>query len=132
MSRGKELSADVREVVVQLKQHFDNEKKSARSVSTKDSFGRTAVALDVGVATVKRIISHYKQTGTVLTGSRGKPGRRLDATCQSIQVVARDFIRSHNLLGKRVSVEKLRYHLTETGALKIAYCCTLKIGYFDF
>jgi hypothetical protein len=51
MSRGKELSTDMREIVVQLKQHFDNEKKSAPSVSTRDAFGRTATALDIGVTT---------------------------------------------------------------------------------
>jgi len=119
MPRGKEFSADKREIVVQLKQHFDNEKKSAPLVSTKDSFGRTATALDIGVATVKRIISHYKRTGTVLTDSRRKPGRRLDATCESIQVLARDFVRSQNLVGKRVSVEKLRSYLTDEYGIEI-------------
>lgn len=119
MSRGKELSTDMREIVVQLKQHFDNEKKSAPSVSTRDAFGRTATALDIGVTTVKRIVSHYKRKGTVLTGTRGKPGRRLDETCQSIQVVVRDFVRSHNLVGKRVSVEKLRCHLTNEHGIEI-------------
>ena len=62
MPRGKELPVDVRETVVQLKQHFDNEKQSGPLVSTKDSFGRTATAMGIGVATVKRIISHYNQT----------------------------------------------------------------------
>ncbi|MCP5101374.1 MAG: hypothetical protein GY943_37990 [Chloroflexi bacterium] len=119
MPRGKELSADVREIVVQLKLHFDNEKKSASLVSTKDSFGRTATALGIGVATVKRIVSHYKRTGTVLTDLRGKPGRRLDTTCESIQVVARDFVRSQNLFGKRVSVEKLRCHLIDEYSIEV-------------
>ena len=119
MPRGKEFSAEVREIVVQLKRHFDNEKKSASTVSTKDSFGRTAAALGIGVATVKRITSHYKRTGTVLPYPRGKPGRRPDTTCESIQVVARDFVRSQNLPGKRVSVEKLRRHLTDEHNIKI-------------
>ena len=81
---------------------------------------RLTAALGIGVATVKRIVSHYKRMGTVLTGSRGKPGRRLDATCQSIQVMARDFVRSQNLLGKRISIEKLRCHLTDEYDIEIA------------
>ncbi len=119
MPRGKELSVDKREIVVQLKHHFDKEKKTAPLVSTKDSFGRTATALGIGVATVKRIISHYKRTGTVLTDPHGKPGRRLDTTCESVQVFARDFVRSQNLLGKRISVEKLRCHLKNEHSIEV-------------
>ena len=119
MPRGKELPVDVRETVVQLKQHFDNEKQSGPLVSTKDSSGRTATAMGIGVATVKRIISHYNQTGTVLTLPRETPGRRPDTTCESVQVFARDFIRSQNLIGGRVSVEKLRSHLKDEYGIKI-------------
>jgi len=61
MARGRELSVEARKTVVQLKRHFDNEKQTGPIVSTKDSFGRTAMALGIGVATVKRIISHHKK-----------------------------------------------------------------------
>lgn len=119
MPRGKELPIEVRETIVQLKQHFDNEKQSGPLVSTKDSFGRTAMAMGVGVATVKRIISHNKRTGTVLSDPREPPGRRPDKTCESVQIFARDFIRSQNLIGGRVSVEKLRCHLKDEYSIKI-------------
>ncbi len=75
--RGKEISIDKCEVLVRLKEHFDQEKKAGPVVSTKDSFGRTATALSVGVATVKRIVGRYKRTGTVLAPPRGKRGRRV-------------------------------------------------------
>jgi transposase len=113
MSRGKELSADVCEIVVQLKQHFDAEKKSGPSVATKDSIARAAVALGIGVATVKRIVARYNRTGTVIPGPRRRPGRKPDESCESLQVIVRDFIRSQNLTGKRVSVEKVCCHLRD-------------------
>ncbi len=119
MPRGKELPVEVRETVVLLKQHFDNEKQSGPLVSTKDSFGRTAMAMGIGVATVKRIISRYKRTGAVLTEPREPPGRRPDKTCESVQVFVRDFIRSQNLIGGRVSVEKLRCHLKNEYSIKV-------------
>lgn len=120
MPRGKELSVEARETVVQLKRYFDNEKQVGSMVSTKDSFGRTAMALGIGVATVKRIISHHKKTGTVLTSeSRESPGRRPGATCESVQVFARDFIRAQNLIGARVSVEKLRLHIKDKYNIEI-------------
>ncbi len=111
MPRGMELSIEMRGKVVQPKKYFDNEKKTGPFVSTKDSFGRTAAAMGIGVATVKRIISHYKRTGNVLTDKREPPGRRPDTKCESVQIFARDFIRSQNLIGARVSVEKVRCHL---------------------
>ena len=86
MAHGKEISADICEVVVQLKQYFDSERKSGPVVSTKDSFSRTASALDIGVASIKRIVSRYKRTGSVLTGPRKRPGRPPDAACESAQV----------------------------------------------
>lgn len=113
MSRGKELSADTCEAVLRLKQYFDAERKSGSVVATKDSFSRTANAMGVGVATVKRIVARYKRTGTVLPELRNKPGRPSDVTCESAQVIVRDFVRNQNLLGQRVSVEKVRYHLSE-------------------
>ena len=111
MSRGRELSSDVCEIIVQLKQHFDAEKKAGPSVATKDSIARTAGALGVGVATVKRVVARYNRTGTVLPGPRKQPGRKPDENCEGLQVIVRDFIREQNLAGKRVSVEKVRAYL---------------------
>jgi len=119
MAHGKEISADICEVVVQLKQYFDSERKSGPVVSTKDSFSRTANALGLGVASIKRIVSRYKRTGSALTKPRKRPGRPPDAACESAQVIIRDFIRAQNLLGRRVSIEKLRNHLSEEHDLDV-------------
>jgi len=115
----RELSVDECEVVVRLKKHFDQERKSVQTVSTNDSFGRTATALGIGVATVKRIVGRHKRTGTVLMPPRRKRGRRVDETCQSAQVAVRNFVRSKNLVGQRVSVEEVRRHLSDEHDVKI-------------
>ena len=120
MRRGKkELSVDECKVVVQLKEHFDQERKSAQTVSTRDSFGRTAVALGIGVASVKRIVGRHKRTGTVLAPPRRKRGRQVDETCQNAQVAVRNFVRSKNLVGQRVSVEEVRRHLSDGHDIKV-------------
>ncbi len=88
-------------------------------MSTNDSFGRTAAALGIGVATVKRIVGRLKRTGTVLTPPRRKRGRRVDETCQSAQVAVRNFVRSKNLVGQRVSIEGVRRHLSDEHGVKV-------------
>ena len=57
--RGKQLPAEVVELVVRLKKHFDGERGAARSISTRNPAGRTAAAMGLGVATVKRIMSKH-------------------------------------------------------------------------
>ncbi len=52
--QGKQLSAEMMETIVWLKKHYDKERKAEEFVSTKDAAGRTAKALGLGVATVKR------------------------------------------------------------------------------
>ncbi len=115
MPKGKELSVEMCELVVQLKRHYDSEKKSGPSVSTKDACGRTAAAFGIGAATVKRIVARCNRMGgkIIPISSRKKRGRRLDETCQSMQVVVRNFVRERNLLGQRVSVGEVRRHLAE-------------------
>ena len=83
MSRGKELSAEVAEVVVQMKCYFDTEKRCTELLE-KDSYERTASALGIGVATVKRILARYNRTGTVVPNSRSKSGRKPDDRVEGV------------------------------------------------
>jgi len=55
--QGKQFSPEMVEMVVHLKKHFDEERKSEKFIPTKDPAGRTAAGLGIGVATVKRIMS---------------------------------------------------------------------------
>ena len=57
----KELSAEAIEFVVCLKKHHDQECKAGKTVSTKGPAARTAAGLNIGVATVKRVMADYER-----------------------------------------------------------------------
>ena len=104
--QGKQLSADMVETIVRLKKHFDEERKNSKFVSTIDSAKRTAMALGIGVATVKRTMSNYYKSGEkVVVHIKTRPGRPPTSICPDIQPGVRQFIRSENLNGQRVSFQ---------------------------
>ena len=74
--QGKQLSEEITELVVRLKEHHDDERKAGKFVPTKDPAGRTARAMGIGVATVKRIMSRYAQNeGKIVVRIPQRPGR---------------------------------------------------------
>ena len=96
------------EAVVRLKKHCDEERKSGKFVSTKDSAKRTADALGIGVATVKRIMSQYKKDGNeVVVRIKERPGRPPSSICPIAQPIVREFVRNENLGGRRVSIDRV-------------------------
>lgn len=106
--QGKQLSAEMIELVVYLKNHYDEERKAGKSISTKDPMSRTAKSLGLSVVTVKRIMSRYaKSGGKVIVHIKQHSGRPPSRICPTIQPIVRQFIRAENLLGKRVSIERL-------------------------
>ena len=108
-TQGKQLSAEVEELVVSLKKHHDEELKTGKYVSTKDPAGRTASGLGIGVATVKRIMARYTQSGKrVVARSKQKPGRPPQSFYINLQPLVRQFIRSQNLEGSHLSINQLR------------------------
>ena len=118
--QGKQLSADMVEMIVRLKKHYDKERKCQKFVSTKNPAGRTATSLGMGVATVKRIMSEYKRSGEkVVVHPIDRPGRPPNQICNNIQPIVRQRIRSENLLGRRVSIEKLRKFLISNCSVDI-------------
>ncbi|MCJ7687402.1 MAG: hypothetical protein MUO68_24265, partial [Desulfobacteraceae bacterium] len=115
--QGKQFSPEMIEMVVHLKRHFDEERKSQKFVLTKDTAGRTAVGLGIGVATVKRIMSRYSRSGEqVVVLPAKRPGRPPERLLENVQPVVRRFIRSENLKGRRVSLDLVgRFLLSEHG-----------------
>ncbi len=108
-SQGKQLSAEVEEIVVSLKKHHDKELKAGKFVSTKDPAGRTAACLGIGVATVKRIMARYAQSGEkMITHFKHKPGRPANKILNNAQPVVRKYIRDENLKGRDVSINRVR------------------------
>jgi len=113
-NRGKELAPEVVECLVNLKKHFDRERKTGKTVSTKDPAARTAVGLGLGVATVKRVMAEIKKNKEIPVRhskkNRGRPDHRIEKT---LQPVVREYIRSKNLEGQRATLKQLCNHLLE-------------------
>ena len=115
--KGRQLVPEVVDLVIQLKQHFDQEKKSGKYVSTGDAAQRTADGLGIGIATVRRILARHARGESVRMYERlGRPPVALDI---GIEPVIRGFVHSENLTGKRVSIERVRAHLVESCALDV-------------
>ncbi len=110
--QGKEFTPGMMQLVINLKEHYDAEKKAESVVSTKNPIKRTAEGLGIGIATVKRIMARYnkddKDSLTSPLKPRGKPEYRVAI---NLQPVVRKYIRSKNLEGKHVGIEKLRAFL---------------------
>jgi transposase len=118
--QGKDFTPEMRQLVINLKLHFDEERKNHKEVSTRNPALRTAKGLGIGEITVKRIMAEYRQNGHIrevyAAKSRGKPEYR---AAVNLQPVIREYIRTKNLAGQRVGVEKLRHYLLETHGVDI-------------
>ena len=119
--QGREVTLAMKELVMNLNRHFDEERKRQKEGSTRHPTWRTAQALGSGAITVKSIRAESRQNGDPLEGQaphpRGKPDWR---AAVNLQPVIREYVRTKNLAGQRVGVEKLRQFLFETHGADIA------------
>lgn len=77
--RGKPLTSEAKKHVVSVKLYFDQSKLAPAEPSVK----RTADALGIGVATVKRIMADYNRDPSLLnkpTKMRGRPVHSVSAS----------------------------------------------------
>lgn len=109
--QGRQLSPEVVDLVVRAKQHFAEERRTGRTVSTRDPTRRTAEALGFGLATVKRIMARHSRGETSQPAQR--PGRPPGDASTGAQTAVRAFIHAENLAGRRVSIERVRKYLAE-------------------
>ena len=117
--QGKEFTAEMKQLVVDLKLHFDTEKKLGKFVLTKNATKRVAQGLGIGEATVKRIMAAHKHGKGIEeeTKERGKPPYRLSC---NLQPVIREFIRDKNLKGRKIGAEQIQdYLLKRRNALRL-------------
>jgi len=123
--QGKEFTPEMKQLVVNLKTHFDKEKKAGKTVSTKNSTRRVAQGLSIGEATVKRIMATHKQGNppVVKEKERGKPPYRLSL---NLQPVIREFIRQKNLKGQKIDAEQIREYLLHKHSVDIPMSTFLK------
>jgi transposase len=107
--RGKPLTPETKKLVVLVKQYFDRNKFKPMEPSSK----RTADALGIGVATVKRIMADYNRDPSLLdkpTKTRGRPAHAVHA---SNQEAVRAYIRSANKKGEYITLAHIEEFLKE-------------------
>src|SRR5262245_13736213 len=113
--QGKDFTPAMKQLAINLKLHFDEERKNHKEVSTRNPTLRKAQGLDIGEITVKRIMAEYRQHGHILEVQAAKPRGKPDyRAAVNLQPVIREYVRTKNLAGQRVGVGKLRHYLIET------------------
>jgi hypothetical protein len=120
-SRGRPLSPETKKLVVSVKQYFDGKKLKPMEPIVK----RTADALGIGVATVKRVMADYNRDPKLLDEPakvRGRPDHAVRATHQE---AIRAYIRSANKQGKYITLSTIEDFLKERSEGEAFHIATL-------
>lgn len=95
--QGREFTREMKQLVIHLKLHCDEERKTQQAVSTRNPTLRTAQALGVGEITVKSIMAEYRQHGDTLEVPAPKPRGKPDGRAAvNLQPVIREYVRTKN------------------------------------
>jgi transposase len=109
--QGKEFTQGMKQLVVNLKQFNDIERRQ-KKFKALWAIEQTAKGLDIGEATVRRIMAEYNKKEQHIPEDQPKErGRPEHIVPKQLQTVVRQYIRSQNLKGQHVSVELVREHL---------------------
>lgn len=104
--QGKPLSSDTKKIIVQLKSYFDRNK---RIFQVKDSSTQmVADALDIGLASVNRVMAGYNKDPQSLDTSPKPKGRPEHSINISHQEKVRSYVRTANLEGKHITLEMIK------------------------
>jgi transposase len=106
--RGKPLTSEVKKNVVLVKQYFDRNKFRP----SEPSYKRTAEALGIGQATVKRVMADYSRDPSLLDKPTKIRGRPAHSVSTSYQEAVRTFIRSANKNGEYITLGTIRDFLS--------------------
>ncbi len=87
-SRGKALSPEIKKITVSVKQYFDRIKLTPTEPSAK----RTADALGLGIAPVKRIMADFNRDPNLLDKPKPMRGRPVHSVNASHQESVRSYI----------------------------------------
>lgn len=123
--QGKEFTPEMKQLIVNLKLHFDEEKKAGKTVLTKNAVGRVARGLGIGEVTVKRFMAAHKhgKSHEVKEKERGKPPYRLSL---NLQPVIREYIREKNLKGQKIGAQQIRDYLSRKHSVEIPMTTLLR------
>ncbi len=120
-SRGKPLMSEVKKLTVSVKQYFDQIKITPAEPSVK----RTADALGIGIATVKRIMADYNRDPSLLDEPTKTRGRPVYAVSASHQEAVRSYIRTANIKGQHITLADIQNFLKEEYADESFHKATL-------
>ena len=113
--QGKDFTPAMKQLVINLKLHFDEERKNQKEVSTRNPTLRAAQGLGIGEITGKSIMAEYRHPGHPREVQAAKPRGQSDyRAAVNLQPVSREYVRTKNFAGQRVGVGQLRQYLVET------------------
>ena len=114
-TQGRPLSPEFTRAIVLVKDYFDRTTGDLREQEGSRA-ERTAHALGVGLATVKRVMADSKRSpaGLLQEASirRGRPPRVLS---EALQTITREYVRQANREGSHITLEMLAEYLQAEG-----------------
>ncbi|MBT6004756.1 MAG: hypothetical protein HOG79_03480, partial [Prolixibacteraceae bacterium] len=102
--QGRPLKPEIKKLVVSTKLYFDQNKLKPTEPSVK----RTASALGIGIATVKRIMADYNRDPKLLDEPTKMRGRPAHAVSVSYQEAVRSYIRTTNKKGEHITLTNIQ------------------------
>ena len=119
--RGKPLTSEIKKDIVSLKLYFDNNKIIPYQPSSK----RTASALGIGEATVKRVMAIYNKNPKLLNEPIKKRGRPSHSIETSSQGTIREYIRTANKNGDYITLSTIKDFIIPISENKTFHLSTL-------
>jgi len=111
---GSPLTPEYKKTIVCVKNYFDRTKSNAEEQSIS-GVERTAHALEVGVATVKRVMADYNRNPELLEKESTRRGHPPRIIAESLQALAREYVRQANRDGRYITLEMLSDYLKQHG-----------------
>jgi len=115
--QGSPLTPEYKKALVSVKKYFDRTRDDLEEYDC-DSIEKTANALEVGMATVKRVMADYNRNPDLLeieSLRRGHPPRIIG---DSLQTLTREYIRRANYEGYHITLSTLSDYLEKKGIEK--------------
>lgn len=108
--QGRPLTPEVRDAIVTLKGYFDRTRDDPEEQALL-GVERVANALEIGIATVKRVMADHNRGGSFVDQEETRRGRPPRALSDSLQTVTREHVRRANREGTQLTLEMLCQHL---------------------
>ena len=119
--QGKPLTPEVKRVVVSVKLYFDSKKIKPKELSVK----RTADAVGIGIASVKRIMASYNKDPKSLETPSKMRGRPAHLVGETNQEIVRNYVRTANQNGEYITLSGIKKFLIKNSLDESFHIATL-------